>query len=210
MMNQEEQVESTSCRLASMSSLPSDCLFQIQCCPLVQQVSPGHVPEIAVETQWNPSKYQEQWASGANVYHKGASLYLQMWLRLLVTSLLISHPNNSASRACCKAMFSNLSSAFPKAWDRYHIDMSISTSRNLANLHQILTYPDGCFGRLLEIAQNSNVFFWTLRRFTIVSGKTVNPYCCAPRNSKALVHSANPKAEIVELQVTMSGLSLAR
>ncbi len=71
MMNQEEQVEFTSCRLASMSSLPSDCLFQIQCCPLVQQVSPGHVPEIAVETQWNPSKYQEQWASGANVYHKG-------------------------------------------------------------------------------------------------------------------------------------------
>jgi len=42
-------------------------------------------------------------------------------------------------------MFSNLSSAFPKAWDLYHIDMLISTSRNLSNLHQVLAYakPEG-------------------------------------------------------------------
>lgn len=204
-----------------------------------------------------------------------------MWLPCLLPNFpVISHPNNSASKACCRAMFSNLSSAFPKAWDLYHIDMLISTSRNLSNLHQVLAYakPEGKpmidlfwkdflfppFGQLLGIwsleiaqkagpptppvtigfsywgilnlyfwggrfgwgfggwAEKSNVesFFWTLRRdrplarfmsnFTIVSRKIVNTYSNPPRNSKALVHSANPKAEIVELQLTMSGWSLAR
>lgn len=59
--------------------------------------------------------------SSANVYHNQGGFFVPRYTCgfsiCFLTSLLISHPNNSASKACCRAMFSNLSSAFPKAWD---------------------------------------------------------------------------------------------
>lgn len=75
---------------------------------------------------------------------RGASLYLQMWLPCLLPNFPVDiTPEQLCLQSLMQGHVQQPQLCFPQSLGpiQYHIDMLISTSRNLSNLHQVLAYP---------------------------------------------------------------------